>query len=98
MEKLAQPVRVGGARPPSFTIVTVTYKVAVYALPERAETLPLFLLYPYILCGPGKGFLPFQTGLYSVHFLYFFFILNVFNVGHPAEAQLYSRLCRLNCR
>jgi hypothetical protein len=41
-------VRVGGASPPPFTISTVTYKVAVYTPAERADTLPLFLLYPYM--------------------------------------------------
>jgi hypothetical protein len=52
MEKLAQPGKVGGegcgARPPLFTINTIMYKVVVYAPAERADTLPLFLLYPYI--------------------------------------------------
>jgi hypothetical protein len=38
----------GGARPPSFTLFTITYKVAVYvyAPGERADTLTLFHLYP----------------------------------------------------
>ncbi len=35
----------GGA---SFTLVTITYKVAVYAPAERADTLPLFHLYHYM--------------------------------------------------
>jgi hypothetical protein len=35
-----------GARPPPFTISTITYKVAVYAPVERAGTLPVFHLYP----------------------------------------------------
>jgi hypothetical protein len=30
MEKLAQAGEGGGARPPPFTILTITYKVAVY--------------------------------------------------------------------
>ncbi len=38
----------GGALPPPFTISTITYKVVVYAPAERADTLPLFLLYPYV--------------------------------------------------
>ncbi len=42
----------GGARPPLFTISTITYKVVVYAPAERAESVPLFLLYPYVLCAP----------------------------------------------
>ncbi len=37
-----------GARPPPFTISTITYKVVVYAQDERADTLPLIL---YVLCG-----------------------------------------------
>jgi hypothetical protein len=48
MEKLAQAGGGwggGGARPPPFTI---TYKVVVYAPAERADTLPVFLLYPYM--------------------------------------------------
>ncbi len=44
-------MRVGGARPPRFTIFTITSKVAVCAPTERAETLPLFHLYPSVLCG-----------------------------------------------
>jgi hypothetical protein len=36
----------GGARPPPFTISTITSKGAVYTTDERADTLPLFLLYP----------------------------------------------------
>jgi hypothetical protein len=48
----------GGARPPSFSISTITYKVVVYATAERADTLLLFLLYPYMYSvaptlGPG---------------------------------------------
>jgi hypothetical protein len=33
---------------PTFTISTTTYKVVVYAPAEKADTLPLFLLYPYM--------------------------------------------------
>ena len=51
MEKSAQAGGGGGCtRPPPFTISTVTYKVVVYATAERADTLPLFLLYPYVVC------------------------------------------------
>ncbi len=50
MEKLAQAGQGGGARQPPFTIFTITYKVAVYAPAERADTLLLFHLYPYLLC------------------------------------------------
>jgi hypothetical protein len=38
---------VGGASPP-FTLFTITYKVAVYAPAERADTLTLFHLYSYL--------------------------------------------------
>ncbi len=50
MEKLAQPDEGGGRvnSHPLFTISTITYKVVVYALAERADTLSLFLLYPYM--------------------------------------------------
>ncbi len=51
MGKLAQAGEGGGARPPPFTLFSITYKVAVYAPAERAGTLPLFHLYPYVLCG-----------------------------------------------
>ncbi len=52
MEKLAQADEGGGCtRPPPFTISTITYKVVVYSPAERADTLPLSLLYPYVLYG-----------------------------------------------
>jgi hypothetical protein len=39
------------AHPPPFTLVTITYTVAVYAPAERADTLPVFHLCPlYVLC------------------------------------------------
>jgi hypothetical protein len=39
----------GGARPPPFTLSTITSKVVVYALSERAcRFRTLFLLYPYM--------------------------------------------------
>jgi hypothetical protein len=47
--KSAQAGEGGGSRhPPLFTISTITYKVEVFAPAERADTLPLFLLYPYM--------------------------------------------------
>jgi hypothetical protein len=46
--KLAWLVRVGGARPPPFTTITITSKVAVYAPAEWADTLTLFHLYQYM--------------------------------------------------
>ena len=49
MEKLALAGEgwVAHAHPP-FTITTITYKVVVYAPAERADTLPLLLVYPYM--------------------------------------------------
>ncbi len=40
----------GGCTPTPFhyTVATIMSKVVVYALAERAETLPLFILYPYM--------------------------------------------------
>jgi hypothetical protein len=49
MGKLAQAGEGGGARSPTFTIVTITYKVAVHAPAQRAETLTLFHLYQPML-------------------------------------------------
>jgi hypothetical protein len=55
MEKSAQSGKGGGvhsAHPPPFTLVTITYKVVVYATAEWANTFPLFHLYPlYVVCG-----------------------------------------------
>jgi hypothetical protein len=38
----------GGAHPAPFTLFTITYNVMMYSPAERAETLALFLLYPYM--------------------------------------------------
>ncbi len=38
----------GGPRPPPFTIFTITYKFAVYALAQWADALTLFHLYQYM--------------------------------------------------
>jgi len=46
MEKLALAGEGGDVRPPPFALFTITYKVAVYAPAERADTLPVFHLYP----------------------------------------------------
>jgi hypothetical protein len=51
----AYPGEDGGvycARPPLLS--TITSKVVVYAPAERAGTLLLFLLYPFLLCGIGR--------------------------------------------
>jgi hypothetical protein len=55
--KLAWLVRVGGARPPPFTTITNTSKVAVYDPAEWADTLTLFHLYQYMYSvdGTRKG-------------------------------------------
>jgi hypothetical protein len=39
---------VGDARPPPFTMSTITHKVAVSAPSERADTISLYLLYAYM--------------------------------------------------
>jgi len=39
--------RVESERPPPFTVVTITYTVAVYAPAEFADTVLLFHLYPF---------------------------------------------------
>ncbi len=41
-------LRVVCARPPTFIISTITYKVMVHAPAESADTLPLLRLYPYM--------------------------------------------------
>jgi hypothetical protein len=48
---LAQPREVGGCTPPPppLSLSTTTSKVVVYALAERADTLLLFLIYPFLL-------------------------------------------------
>ncbi len=48
MEKLAQIGEGGVCTPTRFTKSTITYKDVVYAPAEGADTLPLFLLYPYM--------------------------------------------------
>ncbi len=53
MEKSALSSEVGGARPSLFTIFTITYKVAVNAKVERADTLLLFNLYPICILWVG---------------------------------------------
>jgi hypothetical protein len=51
MENFAQVGEGWGACPSPFTLVTIMYKVAVYAPAKRADALPLFQLYPFVLCG-----------------------------------------------
>ncbi len=58
MEKLAQAGEEGGgARPPLFTLFTITYKVAVLrsSWESRYNTLPLFHLYPYMYSVVSTG-------------------------------------------
>jgi hypothetical protein len=50
MEKSALAGEGGGCTAtPFFTLFTITYNVAVYALAEMADTHSLFHLYPYML-------------------------------------------------
>jgi hypothetical protein len=47
MEKSAQPGEYGeGLHAHSLSLSTIMYKVVVYVPAERADKLPLFLLYP----------------------------------------------------
>ncbi len=48
--KLALAGKGGGARPPPFTTLTLTSKVAVYDPAEWADTLTLFHHYQYTVC------------------------------------------------
>ncbi len=43
MGKSALAAEGGGKRPLPFTLFTITYKVAMYAQAERADTLHLFI-------------------------------------------------------
>jgi hypothetical protein len=54
MGKFSQPGVGVGARPSPFTISTITYKVVVYVPDERADTLPIFLLYS-VACPVHEG-------------------------------------------
>jgi hypothetical protein len=54
----------GGARPPPFTLVTTTYKVAVYSPAENRCTTPISSLLRYVLCGVGHSF------VYVVRFVF----------------------------
>jgi hypothetical protein len=47
MEKSAQPGELGDACTPT-PFHYIMYKVVVYASAERADTLPLFILYSYV--------------------------------------------------
>jgi hypothetical protein len=52
MEKLPSLVRLGGARPPPFTIYTSRTKFVVYAPAEGMYINPISTLPLYVLCGP----------------------------------------------
>jgi hypothetical protein len=54
MVNSAQPGVGGWCTPSPFTLSTTTSKVVVYTPAERAVTLLLFLLYPFLLCGMDK--------------------------------------------
>jgi hypothetical protein len=52
IDKLAQAGKGRGVHiHPLLLIYHYVKKVAVYTPVERADTLPLFHLYPYVLCG-----------------------------------------------
>ncbi len=73
MEKLAQAVEGGGdARPPTFTIVTITYKVVLCAQAERADILTLFHLYPMFSVGLSRGLLRSLTPVWREIIVAFF--------------------------
>jgi hypothetical protein len=67
MEKLAQPGDGAGARPPPYTLSTITHKVAVYAPAERADTFLLFLLSPYLYSVLSYGEKPLPRAAAFVH-------------------------------
>ncbi len=71
MENPPSLVRVGGggARlpPPPITISTIMYKVVVYAPSQRADTFPLFLLYPYMYSLPPTHSPPSTVGQLNTH-------------------------------
>ncbi len=48
MVKSAQPGVAGGCTPSPFTLSTITSKVVVYSPADKGDTVPLFLLYPYM--------------------------------------------------
>jgi hypothetical protein len=53
--KKAQPGEGGGARPPFFTISTITYKVVVYVPAEKADTFPIPIFLLYSVACPVRG-------------------------------------------
>jgi hypothetical protein len=63
----------GGARLPSYTISTITYKVVMYAPAERADILTLFLLYPcmYTVVIPVQGFIYRALQIPQIYFEFF---------------------------
>ncbi len=62
-------MRVGGARPSPFTILSaITYKFVVFAPAERADTLPLFLLYPLMYSVEYTGFKESTWNMSSIAF------------------------------
>jgi hypothetical protein len=57
MEKLAQSGEGWGCTPtPFYYIYTIIYEVVVYAPAERADTLTLFHLFPYMYSVVQKAF------------------------------------------
>jgi len=62
-------VWVGGDTLPYFTLSTSTSKVVVHAPAERADALPLFLLYLYVLCGHPQQIPTETTSIRNGHYL-----------------------------
>ncbi len=54
-------------------ISTITYKVVVYAPTERADTLPLFLLYSYMFSVMSSSTIPHSTYFITYGKIYLFF-------------------------
>jgi hypothetical protein len=61
---------VGGARPPPFTLSTITYKVLVYTAAERADVLPLRLHpFMYSVVGALRLFVGKEWMSYSIQYV-----------------------------
>ncbi len=106
MEKSAQAGEGGGTRPPPFTISTITYQVLMYAPAEMADTLPLFLLYPYmysVACTVQNHSFSYlqpackvsKVPVYNLSLIYFWHLLNGKSKPHFVCEQLTRNCHRL---
>ncbi len=86
MEKLAQAVEGGGVHVHTLSLFTITYKVAVYAPAERADTLFLFNLYPL-----------YTLSMYSIVACFIYMCLCKHARGHVCvrSAQCLWCICRV---